>query len=75
MVHIRKRMHFQLKIVYSHNSAGVGRTGTYLALDIIMDQAQHEKEVNIYCTVRRMRDERCTMVQNKVNTALIIFKN
>lgn len=51
-------------------SAGVGRTGTYLALDIVMDHAQHEKEVNIYAIVKRMREERCCMVQNKVHTQL-----
>lgn len=49
-----------------HVSAGVGRTGTYLALDIILDQTQQEEEVNIFGVVKRMREDRCNMVQNKV---------
>ncbi|XP_070183794.1 receptor-type tyrosine-protein phosphatase epsilon-like [Littorina saxatilis] len=48
-----------------HCSAGVGRSGTFIALDIIIDHAEQKAEVNIYNTVDRLRDDRCLMVQNK----------
>lgn len=48
-----------------HCSAGVGRTGTFIALDIVIDHAQHETNVSIHDVVRRLRDDRCSMVQNK----------
>ncbi|KAK7101445.1 hypothetical protein V1264_019827 [Littorina saxatilis] len=54
-----------------HCSAGVGRTGTFIALDIIYDKAQQEAEVNIYNTVDRLRDDRCHMVQNKGQYAFL----
>lgn len=48
-------------------SAGVGRTGTYIALDIIMDHAEQQNaEINIYNIVDKLREDRCHMVQNKV---------
>ncbi|XP_070191978.1 receptor-type tyrosine-protein phosphatase mu-like [Littorina saxatilis] len=59
-----------------HCSAGVGRSGTFIALDIIIDHAEQKAEVNIYNTVDRLRDDRCLMVQNKVkdnaNNALVL---
>ncbi|XP_076469550.1 uncharacterized protein LOC143299914 isoform X3 [Babylonia areolata] len=48
-----------------HCSAGVGRTGTYIALDILMDQSQEEDTISLYTTVSNLRDYRCHMVQNK----------
>ncbi|XP_076469655.1 receptor-type tyrosine-protein phosphatase alpha-like [Babylonia areolata] len=48
-----------------HCSAGVGRTGTYIALDILMDQSQEEETISLYTTVSNLRDYRCHMVQNK----------
>ncbi|XP_070191581.1 receptor-type tyrosine-protein phosphatase epsilon-like [Littorina saxatilis] len=54
-----------------HCSAGVGRTGTFIALDIVIDHAQQRAEVNIYNTVNRLRDDRCLMVQNKGQYAFL----
>ncbi|XP_076464799.1 receptor-type tyrosine-protein phosphatase alpha-like [Babylonia areolata] len=48
-----------------HCSAGVGRTGTYIALDILMDQSEGEEEISVYGTVSNLRNYRCYMVQNK----------
>ncbi|KAK7503371.1 hypothetical protein BaRGS_00005292 [Batillaria attramentaria] len=48
-----------------HCSAGVGRTGTFIALDVVIDRAQHEANVIIRDVVQRLRDDRCNMVQNK----------
>ncbi|XP_025101776.1 receptor-type tyrosine-protein phosphatase kappa-like isoform X2 [Pomacea canaliculata] len=49
--------------VLVHCTAGVGRTGTYISLDIAYDHAVAKKEVNVLKIVRRMRQERCIMVQ------------
>ncbi|ESO87547.1 hypothetical protein LOTGIDRAFT_127574, partial [Lottia gigantea] len=43
--------------------AGIGRTGTYLALDYLIQQAQAENSVDIFSCVSQMRQERVNMVQ------------
>ncbi|KAK7485093.1 hypothetical protein BaRGS_00023633, partial [Batillaria attramentaria] len=48
-----------------HCSAGVGRSGTFIALDIAMDGAQKESEIDIFAIVQRMREDRVNMVQTK----------
>ncbi|KAK2138482.1 hypothetical protein LSH36_2958g00004, partial [Paralvinella palmiformis] len=48
-----------------HCSAGVGRTGTFIALDILQKTAIQEKTVDIYSCVDRLRRERMIMVQTK----------
>ncbi|KAK7483657.1 hypothetical protein BaRGS_00025090, partial [Batillaria attramentaria] len=46
-----------------HCSAGVGRTGTYIALDILVHQAEAKGTVSIFPAVRRLRQQRLKMVQ------------
>ncbi|KAL8605914.1 hypothetical protein ACOMHN_059704 [Nucella lapillus] len=45
--------------------AGVGRTGTYIALDILIDQSQQQQDISLYSTVDNLRNYRCHLVQNK----------
>ncbi|XP_064626440.1 receptor-type tyrosine-protein phosphatase T-like [Lineus longissimus] len=47
-----------------HCSAGVGRTGTFIAIDYLIRQGKAEKKVNFYECVRKMREQRPNMVQN-----------
>ena len=53
----------------SSNSAGIGRTGIFLALDIMMQGLVYdETTVDVYGTVSSLRKQRCCMVQTVVCT-------
>lgn len=52
-------------------AAGVGRTGTLVALDSLMQQLQDENQVSIYNTVYDMRHQRNFLVQSLVRVAII----
>ena len=61
-------------------SAGLGRTGTFIGLDILVDNVlestQREPRVNVKQCVENMRDQRMKMVQSSVsvNTTFILYK-
>ncbi|XP_017960654.1 phosphatidylinositol phosphatase PTPRQ [Drosophila navojoa] len=46
-----------------HCSAGVGRTGTFIGLDLIMQRLKSESKINIFETVKKLRFQRMKMVQ------------
>ena len=48
------------------SSAGVGRTGTLLTIDVQIQKAEHEGELNPHSYVRSMRENRNHMVQTEV---------
>ncbi|XP_015255524.1 PREDICTED: receptor-type tyrosine-protein phosphatase H-like [Cyprinodon variegatus] len=48
-----------------HCSAGVGRTGTIIALDVLLQQLQREEKVGIKGFVEKMRRHRSHMVQTE----------
>ncbi|XP_053197058.1 receptor-type tyrosine-protein phosphatase H-like [Scomber japonicus] len=48
-----------------HCSAGVGRTGTIIALDVLLQQLEQEKAVGINAFVHKMRLNRPHMVQTE----------
>ncbi|XP_070193956.1 receptor-type tyrosine-protein phosphatase kappa-like [Littorina saxatilis] len=48
-----------------HCSAGVGRSGTFIGLDIAMQSAKKDGEVDLVRLVTSLREQRCLMVQTK----------
>ncbi|XP_048255953.1 receptor-type tyrosine-protein phosphatase kappa-like isoform X1 [Haliotis rufescens] len=49
--------------ILCHCSAGIGRTGTYIALDYLLEQAQKEDQVDVLCIAQLMRTNRVNMIQ------------
>ncbi|XP_054646153.1 receptor-type tyrosine-protein phosphatase C isoform X2 [Dunckerocampus dactyliophorus] len=54
-----------------HCSAGVGRTGTYIGIDAMMECLEAESRVDIYGYVFKLRKQRCLMVQVEAQYILI----
>ena len=48
-------------------SAGVGRTGTFITIDAMMERLNEKDDLNIYQFVTEMRSRRTFMVQTMVS--------
>ena len=49
-----------------HCSAGIGRSGTFITLDMMMQQIKAEGTLNVHQCVRNLRMQRMNMVQTLV---------
>ena len=56
-----------------HCSAGVGRTGTFIAIDLALEQAKKEGVIDIAGIVNRLRQQRMRMVQTLVRVELSLL--
>ena len=56
------------KFVVRFCSGGSGRTGTYIAISVLLDRLKVEGVVDVFLTVRGLRLQRMLMVQTLVRT-------
>ncbi|KAJ8040692.1 Receptor-type tyrosine-protein phosphatase alpha [Holothuria leucospilota] len=54
-----------------HCSAGVGRTGTYITIDAMLDRLKEQKTVDIFNYIQKIRLQRSTLVQSQVQYVFI----
>lgn len=54
------------------NSAGVGRTGSLISIDVEMQRAQKEGVVDPFNFVLQMRQQRNQMVQTEVSRSVLV---
>eukprot|EP00056_Hartaetosiga_gracilis_P008506 m.121670 g.121670 ORF g.121670 m.121670 type:complete len:2603 (-) comp12926_c0_seq1:157-7965(-) len=47
-----------------HCSAGVGRTGTFITIDVGMQHLEHKGKANVVDIIQALRKDRCAMVQH-----------
>ncbi|XP_054009025.1 tyrosine-protein phosphatase Lar isoform X4 [Hylaeus anthracinus] len=64
-VHKTKEQFGQDGPITVHCSAGVGRTGVFITLSIVLERMQYEGLVDIFQTVRILRTQRPAMVQTE----------
>lgn len=71
-VHKTKEQFGQDGPITIHCSAGVGRTGVFITLSIVLERMQYEGVLDVFQTVRILRSQRIHMVQTEVNSRQII---
>ena len=65
--HVRKNHGKYGPPILTHCSDGVGRTGTFILLDSMLDRLMFEDTISVYEFVRQMRTKRLFMVQTLVS--------
>uniref|UniRef100_A0A3Q2YHM6 protein-tyrosine-phosphatase n=1 Tax=Hippocampus comes TaxID=109280 RepID=A0A3Q2YHM6_HIPCM len=54
-----------------HCSAGVGRTGTFIVIDSMIDMMHTEQRVDVFGFVSRIREQRCQLIQTDMQYSFI----
>ncbi|CAI9733295.1 receptor-type tyrosine-protein phosphatase T-like isoform X8 [Octopus vulgaris] len=54
-----------------HCSAGVGRTGTYICIDILLNEMLSGEAIDVLACVTKLREERMHMVQKRIQLEFI----
>ncbi|XP_028460041.1 receptor-type tyrosine-protein phosphatase epsilon [Perca flavescens] len=54
-----------------HCSAGVGRTGTFIVIDSMIDMMHMEQRVDVFGSVSRIREQRCQLIQTDMQYSFI----
>ncbi|XP_062610488.1 receptor-type tyrosine-protein phosphatase alpha-like [Saccostrea cucullata] len=62
--HFRHKSRSTQHPIIVHCSAGIGRTGTFIALDVLCRYGKDKGKVNVIEYVKAMRRDRMTMIQN-----------
>ncbi|XP_062613537.1 receptor-type tyrosine-protein phosphatase T-like, partial [Saccostrea cucullata] len=62
--HFRHKIRSTQHPIIVHCSAGIGRTGTFIALDVLSRYGKDKGKVNVIEYVKAMRKDRMTMIQN-----------
>ena len=55
-------------------SAGVGRTGTFVCIDYVLEQVKKENMVDIAGAINKMRHQRMLMVQTSVSIGIHLYR-
>ena len=58
-----------------HCSAGVGRTGTFIVLDSMLERMKTKDTLNLYDFVKQLREQRVLMVQTSVRLNVHCIKS
>ena len=70
IIHSLKKMNSHCTLV--HGSGGVGRTGTFIALMLLVDKILSKaRYVNVFQTVLDLRSYRKFMVRNLINAVFL----
>ncbi|XP_046553392.1 receptor-type tyrosine-protein phosphatase epsilon-like [Haliotis rubra] len=65
MWRVKATTRHQTQPIIVHCSAGIGRTGTFIAVESLVDQAAAEGFVDVVSFVSNMRGQRKNMIQTK----------
>lgn len=55
------------QIYWKYPSAGIGRTGTFIALDYLLDEGAAMESVDVINCVSKLRQQRAHSIQTKVS--------
>ncbi|XP_023316235.1 phosphatidylinositol phosphatase PTPRQ-like isoform X3 [Trichogramma pretiosum] len=69
----RNQLNMKKGLSVVHCSAGIGRTGTFIAIDMVLQHIENHRRIDIFRTVYGMRRDRGLMVQRESQYAFIYF--